>query len=229
MICGESVRTSLDFRGSARIAAAARRGMGPKRAEGGIDAMRTREMRTASDPTCPPAPHAVRGALSALLCAVATLGALACLALAGCDGPRDSTPPRYAAPMRSEAELGAALQRLCEQAGGDRPLLVEFSAAWCSDCQRLQEMKRAEALATELAQWPHTTVNVGRFDRHRAILDAMAIESIAHWSVLTPESCDDPIERWTRIADRTLEVSSGEARSLTPADLARWLRRLRTS
>jgi thiol-disulfide isomerase/thioredoxin len=149
--------------------------------------------------------------------------------LTGCDDPGVSQPPRYAAPMRSDAELSAELRRVCEQADGERPILVEFSAAWCSDCQRLQEMKQAEALAGELAQWPHTTVNVGRFDRHRDILDAMAIESIAHWSVLAPGSCRDPIEQWTRIADRTLEVSSGEARSLTPADLARWLRRLRTS
>ena len=158
-----------------------------------------------------------------------TLVVLTCLTLFGCDDPIAATPARYAAPLRSDAELASELQSLCEQAGPDRPVLVEFSAAWCSDCQRLQVMKREEALAAELAQWPHTTVNVGRFDRHRNILDAMAIESIAHWSVLASESCREPIQHWTRIADRTLEVSSGEARSLTPDDLARWLRRLRRS
>lgn len=166
----------------------------------------------------------------ALLFAFLTLVLPACLSLAGCDEPETSPPAaRYAVPTRSDAELADLLRELCEQAGGDRPVLVEFSAAWCSDCQRLQEMKRAEALAEELAQWPRATVNVGRFDRHRDILDAMAIESIAHWSVLAPESCREPIQQWTRIADRTLEVSSGEARSLTPADLARWLRALRAS
>jgi len=171
------------------------------------------------------APRAILGLLSALV----PLVVLACLAVVGCDDPSSTAPPRYAAPLRSDAELATLLRSLCEQAGGDRPILVEFSAAWCSDCQRLQEMKRADDLAEELAQWPQTTINVGRFDRHRDILDAMAIESIAHWSVLAPRSCNDPIQHWTRIADRTLEVSSGEARSLTPGDLARWLRNHRTS
>lgn len=172
------------------------------------------------------------GARRSVITLPSTLSAvavLACLTLLGCDDPIASTPPRYAAPLRSDAELASELRRVCVQAGPDRPVLIEFSAAWCSDCQRLQEMKRAEALAAELAQWPQTTVNVGRFDRHRDILDAMAIESIAHWSVLAPESCRDPIQHWSRIADRTLEVSSGEARSLTPDDLARWLRQLRSS
>ncbi len=165
------------------------------------------------------------GALSSVLY---VLLVLTCLVLTGCDDESASTLPRYAAPLRSDAELADLLQRLCEQAG-DHPVLVEFSAAWCSDCQRLQEMKRSETLAVELEQWPQVTVNVGRFDRHRDVLDAMAIESIAHWSILAPGgSCLQPIQHWTRIADRTLEVSSGEARSLTPADLARWLRRLST-
>src|SRR6056297_3099252 len=87
-----------------------------------------------------------RRATGALLFASLALALPTCLSLAGCDEPDSSTPAaRYAVPMRSDAELAALLRELCEQAGGDRPVLVEFSAAWCSDCQRLQEMKRAEA------------------------------------------------------------------------------------
>ena len=137
----------------------------------------------------------------------------------------------YNAPMRSDTELETELVSLCEAsiAGTRRPVLVEFSAAWCSDCQRLGAMKQSKALASELSEWPNLTVNVGRFDRHREILDAMQIESIAHWAILEPKDCRDPISGWNRIADRTLEVSSGEGRKLTPADLAGWLRKFRTS
>jgi thiol-disulfide isomerase/thioredoxin len=133
--------------------------------------------------------------------------------------------------MRSDDELTAELRHLCETSitRDGAPVLVEFSAAWCSDCRRLGEMKQAKALAAELAEWPNLTVNVGRFDHHRPILDAMQIQSIAHWAILRPANCQDPIDQWTRIADRTLEVSSGEARKLTPADLAQWLRLFRRS
>ncbi len=148
----------------------------------------------------------------------------------------------YGIPLRSDAELAAELSALCETAmtratqagspsesGGSRPILVEFSAAWCSDCLRLGEMKKASALAKELSMWPNTTINVGHFDHHRDILDDMKIESIAHWAILRPANCADPIQRWIRMADRTLEVSSGTARNLTPADLAGWLRDFRRS
>lgn len=160
---------------------------------------------------------------------------LAGAALIACT-PETADPIRaYHTPIRSSIELAAELTALCQSAmapstsATSRPILVEFSAAWCSDCQRLGEMKQAKVLADELSEWPNTTVNVGRFDQHREILDAMKIESIAHWAILQPTNCADPIDRWTRIADRTLEVSSGEARKLTPADLAGWLRTFRTS
>jgi len=137
----------------------------------------------------------------------------------------------YDVPMRSDAELKGELVALCEvaMARSQHPILVEFSAAWCSDCQRLGEMKQAKTLAGELSEWPNMTINVGRFDHHRDTLDAMKIESIAHWAILQPANCADPIERWARVADRTLEVSSGEAQNLTPADLADWLRGFRIS
>jgi thiol-disulfide isomerase/thioredoxin len=143
--------------------------------------------------------------------------------------PESSAPPRaYDVPLRSDAELSKELEALCDSRDADAPVLVEFSAAWCSDCQRLGVMKQAPALADELAAWPHITVNVARFDRHRDLLDGLGIESIAHWAVLDPSDCTTPITRWKRIADRTLEVSSGEARNLSPADLADWLRGFRT-
>lgn len=152
---------------------------------------------------------------------------LSTVAVAACSP--EAPPPAhvYDVPLRSDAELGAELRALCESRDPGAPVLVEFSAAWCSDCQRLDQMKQAANLARELEVWPHLTVNVARFDRHREILDGLGIESIAHWAVLAPSDCSVPITEWSRIADRTLEVSSGPGRELEPADLAAWLRRFR--
>ncbi len=144
---------------------------------------------------------------------------------------RTTAPPEgYAAPLRSDAELEAQLAALCRGAQGrDEPrVLVEFSAAWCSDCRRLHEMKQTPALARELEAWPRLVVNVGRFDRHRDLLDALGVTRIAHWSVFEPMECAAPLPTWPRLAARTLEVSSGAARDLTPEDLADWLAEQRT-
>ena len=134
-------------------------------------------------------------------------------------------PKPYAVPMRDDETVAGLLAEACNAARtrSNARVLVEFSAAWCSDCRKLDGMKQAPALAAELADWSHVTINVGRFDRHRDLLDALAIRSIAHWSIFEPEDCDAPITRWPRLARRTLEVSSGRERDLGPADLARWL------
>jgi thiol-disulfide isomerase/thioredoxin len=147
-----------------------------------------------------------------------------------CDEPANPPAP-YATPLRSDAELRSALVALCEEATAEptRPVLIEFSAVWCSDCMRLHAMKQEAPLAAELSRWPYLNVNVGRFDRHRDLLAAMDIESIAHWSILRPGHCDTPVDRWPELRRRTLEVSSGEARNLTADDLARWLAALRDS
>ena len=165
----------------------------------------------------------------ALITVLATFWALACEPA----GPGDpGTPPpstAYDVPFRSDAELSSELASLCRTASDTgRPLLVEFSAAWCSDCRRLHEMKHAPSLADELARWPAIVVNVGRFDRHRPLLAKLGVESIAHWEVMAPARCGEPIEAWPTVARRTLEVSSGAARDLTPRDLAGWLAAVRT-
>ena len=158
---------------------------------------------------------------------------VAAVALVACERAREdpatSSPSTgYDVPFASEAELATRLSGLCLDAReANQPLLIEFSAAWCSDCRRLHEMKQEPALAEELDAWPAVIVNVGRFDRHRPLLDSLGVESIAHWEVLAPTSCEEAIDTWPRLARRTLEVSSGAARNLSPADLARWLAKLR--
>ena len=133
-------------------------------------------------------------------------------------------PPAYDVPFRTDAELEVEIGALCvDSVNRERPLLLEFSAAWCSDCRKLNDMKSDRALAQELREWPSLTVNVGRFDRHTELMASLGVESIAHWAILEPGDCATPVETWARRAARTLEVSSGEARNLTPRDLAEWL------
>ena len=72
----------------------------------------------------------------------------------------------YTVPERSDDELSAALLDVCTEARDDaKPLLVEFSAPWCSDCRKLHQMKQDPALARELQRWATLTINVALFDR----------------------------------------------------------------
>lgn len=142
---------------------------------------------------------------------------------------RASEEPAYDTAIRDEAELSAALAAVCGRARErDLPLLLEFSAPWCSDCLALHRMKQEDALATELARWPHVVINVGEFEEHPDLLEAFEVRSIARWVVLRPDSCEAPIGRWWRITQRTLEPDSGEERDVSAGDLAKWLESLRT-
>ncbi len=137
--------------------------------------------------------------------------------------------PAYDTPIRSPHELTAVLSTECERARERKqPLLIEFSAPWCSDCQKLDIMKRSQVLADEIEKWPHVIVNVGEFDQHLDMLETFEIRSIARWVILKPIDCERPIDQWPRIVQRTLEPASGEERDLSPADLAKWLENLRT-
>ena len=101
-------------------------------------------------------------------------------------------PPRvYDVPVQSGAEVRADLHLACSEAvASGVPVLVEFSAPWCSDCQQLHRMRQQEALAAELEYWPAVDINVGHFDRHEDLLGAFGVRSIAHWVVLEPTDCD---------------------------------------
>ena len=135
----------------------------------------------------------------------------------------------YDTAVRDETELAAALASVCTRSlESGRPLLMEFSAPWCSDCLVLHRMKQEEALAAELAQWPHIVINVGEFEEHPELLEAFDVRSIARWVVLRPASCKAPISQWRRITQRTLEPDSGAERAVSAGDLAEWLESLRT-
>jgi thiol-disulfide isomerase/thioredoxin len=150
------------------------------------------------------------------------------LALACHDGGGKPIPA-YDAPLLSPQAVRRELSAACvASTESKRPLLLEFSAPWCSDCQKLHIMKQESVLASELARWPSVTINVGNFDAHRDLLEAFGVEQIAHWAVLAPNDCESAAPSWPRLAQRTLEPSSGQERSQSPSDLAHWLLAFRT-
>ena len=151
---------------------------------------------------------------------------LACLLVmsAACDRSAEGPLTEYDIPLLAPGALRAELGKACTSAVDQaQPLLVEFSAPWCSDCQKLHKMKQQSVLANELALWPKVTINVGNFDAHRDMLKAFEVEQIAHWAVLAPNDCAKGAASWPRLAQRTLEPSSGAERSQSPTDLANWL------
>ena len=149
------------------------------------------------------------------------LGFFGVVAFLGCQEPELR---EFDTPIRSDEEVRAALTSACrESLARDRPMLLEFAAPWCTDCQLLHVMKQQGALAAELERWPMVVVNVNQFDRNVILLDAFGVEKIAHWAVLSPRDCDRPVESWPRLAQQTLEPKSGAARGTSPSDLAAWL------
>ena len=89
---------------------------------------------------------------------------VAAVALVACERAREdpaaSSPSTgYDVPFASEAELATRLSGLCIDArGANQPLLIEFSAAWCSDCRRLHAMKQEPALAEEKHEIPEAVI-----------------------------------------------------------------------
>jgi len=134
-----------------------------------------------------------------------------------------SAPAPYQVPLRSEAELMIAAREACTRAlEANRPVLLEFTAEWCTDCRAVERMKaRSEPLRAALAQVEPLPINVGRFDRHRSILQSFGVRAIAHWTVVAPSQCDAPLSSWRRIGSRTLEPASGTA--VRSEELASWL------
>lgn len=141
-----------------------------------------------------------------------------------------AVPPRnvYTVPERTDAELSALLDRTCgEAARRGRPWLIEVTAPWCSDCRALGAMEAHSPLREELAEWPRVQVNIGDFDRHRALRKWLGVRAIAHWSVLAPSACAPALERAPILEQRILEPASGMP--VSPASLAQWLEDARTA
>ncbi len=142
------------------------------------------------------------------------------LTLAGCGEDRASPSGAEADPfvVRTDAELDAAIAEARTRArASGRQVLLDLVADWCSDCREVVRVSREEPARSVLEErYVVVYVDVGRFDRHRALLREHEVDRIATLIVLDPAS-------GRRVARTTLEpISTG--RGLTPEALAAWLR-----
>lgn len=118
---------------------------------------------------------------------------------------------------RSDAEVDQAITAAKEQAGREgKHVLLEFVAPWCADCREVAKIARQEPAASVLRdRYVVVPINVGRFDRHKALLQEHEVKVIAALVVLDAGG--------KRVAKTTLEpISKKDA--LTPEELAAWLR-----
>ncbi len=119
--------------------------------------------------------------------------------------------------LRSDETLRAEIQQALARARqrGTR-VLLEFGADWCPDCNEVVQLCR-QSPCRELLKERYETVyvHVGRFDRHRDLLERYRVERIATLVVLSGDG--------RRVAQTTLEPISNRT-GLTPEALAAWLR-----
>lgn len=119
---------------------------------------------------------------------------------------------------RSDAEVSADIAAAKEKARNEgKRVLLEFVAPWCQDCREVARLAAEEPAASTLRElYVVVPVNVGRFDRNKALLREHGIKLIAALVVLDAEG--------KTIAKTTLEPITGKKKGLTSEDLAAWLR-----
>lgn len=143
-----------------------------------------------------------------------------------CGGAEDEPAPRAPSGLEadpwtpmSEAALSARIDeaRVAARASGRR-VLLEFVATWCEDCREVVRLSHEEPARGVIEErYVVVYVEVGRFDRHRALIAEHRVDRIATLVVLDPETGQ-------RVARTTLEPITGGQRGLTSAALADWLR-----
>lgn len=148
------------------------------------------------------------------------------LVAAACGSAEDEPAPRAPSGLEadpwtpmSEAALTTRIDeaRAAARASGRR-VLLEFVATWCEDCREVVRLSHEEpARGVIEAGYVVVYVEVGRFDRHRALIAEHRVDRIATLVVLDPETGQ-------RVARTTLEPITGGQRGLTSAALADWLR-----
>ncbi len=118
---------------------------------------------------------------------------------------------------RTDAEVTAALEAAKTQAKSEgKRVLLEFVAPWCADCREVARLAAEEPAASVLQEkYVVVPVNIGKFDRNKALIREHDVKVIAALVVLDPEG--------KRLAKTTLEPISNKD-GLTSADLAAWLR-----
>ncbi|MBK8255421.1 MAG: thioredoxin family protein [Polyangiaceae bacterium] len=117
----------------------------------------------------------------------------------------------------TDAEVNAALAAAKEKARAEgKWVLLEFVASWCTDCREVAKIARQEPAASVLAEkYIVVPVNVGRFNRNKALIAEHQIKVIAALVVIDADG--------KRIAKTTLEPIT-KKNSLTSESLADWLK-----
>lgn len=138
----------------------------------------------------------------------------------------EPAPTAEASPwiQRTDLEMDAALRSSCEASVADgKPVLLEFSAAWCVDCRKLHDLAADDEVIAEMAQFHHLTVDVGKWDRHKGLIDAFGVSALAWWSVLQPEDCSAPPPGWKRLKEGSFEPASTGSGARTAEGVTAWL------
>ncbi len=160
-----------------------------------------------------------RGSLGAVHTRTGITVVLAVLFALGCSRstPVPAAPPADPWRQVSDAALTRELHAALARAKAlDQDVLLDFVAPWCEDCREVVRVSHLEPARKVLSERYVTVyVNVGRFDRHRALMKEHAIDRIATLIVLDPDG--------HRVAKTTLEPISGH-HPLSPEALAAWLR-----
>jgi hypothetical protein len=129
-------------------------------------------------------------------------------------------------PQRTDAEVDAALEATCAEAvSAGKPVLIVFSAPWCPDCRRMNELEQQGPLLAELQNWQRITIDPGRFDRHVPLLQAFGVAKIATWVAARPTDCRLPAPGWPRLQQGVFEPKSG--RAWTAEEITDWLKSAR--
>lgn len=119
----------------------------------------------------------------------------------------------------TEAEvLDAIVSAKACAAQHKRRLLLEFVAPWCADCLEMSKLDETPVVAETLrARFERVRINVGKWDRHEALLENFEVRALATYIVIDPKTSKV-------LAKTTLEPITGKrGKKLTAEAWASWL------
>lgn len=139
--------------------------------------------------------------------------------------PTATAPAEYWPARTNEGHL-AALGDACTRSRADqKPVLLVFSAPWCSDCRALKSTETHPLARAELSEWHRVTVRMDDGDP-TALPEAFGVRRIPTLVALRPTDCDVPVTEWPRLAETPME---GLGRQEQPeVRLVTWLRTARS-
>ncbi|GAA4509443.1 hypothetical protein GCM10023191_070600 [Actinoallomurus oryzae] len=129
----------------------------------------------------------------------------------------EALPDGYDPARNPKSDIAAALAKAKVD---KRPVLLDFGADWCPDCVVLDETVRTRRVRPIIGRFHVVAIDVGRFDRHLDLARKyhlnLRTSGIPALVVLT---------RTGKIRTVTNDGSFANARSMTPAQVAAFLKR----